>query len=81
MTEGQCNLSSIEPSSILRESFEINDLFEQLPTFNKVHQEIYPDVILEHILHAHNEWMRTLIVIRLTVERMCFSSFADSSCS
>ena len=81
MTKSQCNLSSIEPSSVFRESLEINDLFEQFPTLNEVHQEVYPDVILEHILHAHNEWMRTLIVIRLTVERMCFSSFADSSYS
>ena len=52
VTDGQCDLHGIELDDLFREAFRSEEMFVQLATSDKRHDEVQSHVRLEHILHA-----------------------------
>ena len=57
MSKSNGNLSYHESGLVLWEPSNLNQMSEELSALNEVHEEEYPQVVLKHIVHAHDEWM------------------------
>ena len=51
------NLRSIKFSFFFWESFLTTQVSVEFTSSDEVHEEIDPDIFLEHILHVYYEWM------------------------
>lgn len=57
MSKGNCDLGNKESCLIFPESLDFNKMPEQLPSLDELHNEVYAEIILEHILHVHDKWV------------------------
>ena len=61
VAKSQCNLSSIELSLLFTESLFFWQVFEEFASLNEVHNEVDSVRLLEHIVHANDEWVIHLV--------------------
>lgn len=57
MSKSNCDLGNEESRLILSESLDFNKMPEQLASLDKLHYEVYAEIILEHILHVDDKRM------------------------
>ena len=55
MSKSKCDLGNQEPCLLLIEALYSSQVSEQLPSPDEVHDEIDSKVVLEHVIHAHDE--------------------------
>lgn len=57
MTKTKDNLGNEESCLFFIKSLHLIQMTEELTSLNEVHQEVNSEVVLEHIIHAHDEWV------------------------
>ena len=57
MSQRHGYLSYKESSLILFEPFHFNKMSEKLAAFDEFHDKVYSEIVLEDILHVHDEGM------------------------
>ena len=57
VTQGDGNLSNHKLSLIFLKSTIFDQMSEQLPSFNEIHDEENSVLVLENVVHTDYEWM------------------------
>lgn len=57
MSQSNGNLSNHKLSLVLLEPTVLDQMSEELTAFNEVHDKEYSKLVLEHVIHADDEWV------------------------